>query len=118
MKTYKIWYRKDPTFQPDHELTEERIKRTHVLVQEIEADNIEDAYWKMQGENWSPNGEARPLITRLGLHHTSMSVGDVIEYQNQFWQVDYSGWNPVLDNLSYMLMRLQGRTGLRISVTA
>jgi len=33
----------------------------------------------MQGEIWSPNGEARPLIESLGLSHTSMSVGDVFE---------------------------------------
>ena len=31
----------------------------------------------MQGENWSPNGEARPLIAQLDLSHTSMSIGDV-----------------------------------------
>jgi hypothetical protein len=34
---------------------------------------------RFQGENWSPNGEARDLILAKGLRHTSMSVGDVIE---------------------------------------
>ena len=33
---------------------------------------------KMQGENWSPNGEARDLIRSKGLEHTSMSVGDAV----------------------------------------
>jgi hypothetical protein len=32
----------------------------------------------MQGEVWSPNGEARGLIEAKGLLHTSMSVGDVV----------------------------------------
>ena len=36
-----------------------------------------EAIWsKMQGERWSPNGEARKLVTEIG--HTSMSVGDVL----------------------------------------
>lgn len=30
----------------------------------------------MQGEIWSPNGEANELIRSKGLFHTSMSVGD------------------------------------------
>lgn len=32
----------------------------------------------LQGEVWSPRGEARLLILALGLKHTSMSVGDII----------------------------------------
>ncbi|SHH52525.1 hypothetical protein [Ferrimonas marina] len=32
----------------------------------------------MQGEMWSPQGEARELIRAKGLQHTSMSVGDII----------------------------------------
>lgn len=31
----------------------------------------------MQGENWSPNGEAREVIQHLDAH-TSMMIGDVI----------------------------------------
>jgi hypothetical protein len=34
---------------------------------------------KFQGENWSPNGEARPIIRAMGITHTSMSVGDCVE---------------------------------------
>lgn len=40
------------------------------------ADNL---YHYFQAETWSPSGEARPLIAGLGLQHTSMSIGDVIE---------------------------------------
>lgn len=118
MKTYKIWYRREPSFQPDLTLTEEKVKRSHVLVREIEAVDLDDAYWKMQGENWSPNGEARPLIQRLGLQHTSMSVGDVAESEGKFWQVDFCGWNPVLDYHSFILNHLRVRMGLYFSVPA
>ncbi len=40
----------------------------------------EDIFWNLQGENWSPNGEANALIHMKGLSHTSMSVGDIIAY--------------------------------------
>jgi hypothetical protein len=38
----------------------------------------------LQGEFWSPGGEARMLIERLGLEHTSMAVGDVIQVGTTF----------------------------------
>jgi len=44
------------------------------------AEDVLDAvYEAMQGHNWSPQGEARAMIEGLGLEHTSMSVGDVIQ---------------------------------------
>ena len=50
---------------------------THIFVRTVEADNLEHVFRLCQGEVWSPNGEARDLIRKLGLGHTSMSVGDV-----------------------------------------
>ena len=32
----------------------------------------------MQGEDWSPTGEARELIATKDVRHTSMSVGDIV----------------------------------------
>lgn len=32
-----------------------------------------------QGENYSPKGEAKNFITQKGLHHTSMSIGDIVK---------------------------------------
>lgn len=50
----------------------------------------------MQGEVWSPNGEARPLIRRAGLHHTSMSVGDIARDQDGvYWLCETSGWRAL-----------------------
>ena len=47
-------------------------------VSTIYADSLDDAYFQMQAENWSPKGEAGDLIRSLGLNHTSMMVGDII----------------------------------------
>ena len=38
----------------------------------------EDFFCNLQGERWSPNGEANALIRSKGLAHTSMSVGDIV----------------------------------------
>jgi hypothetical protein len=60
------------------------LDKTHVFLinRTVEADTPDDAreeaYRVQQGEVWSADGEARPLIQQKGLHHTSMSVGDVL----------------------------------------
>lgn len=38
----------------------------------------ESVYHHFQGDVWSPNGEACDLIEKLGLFHTSMSIGDIV----------------------------------------
>ena len=77
---YQIWYMK-PSFirgivgsspDPDH------LSATHVHLKDIEADNQEDALSRMRAENWSPNGEALDLLESKGLHHTTMTIGDVL----------------------------------------
>lgn len=40
----------------------------------------EDFFLNLQGERWSPNGEANSLIRSKNLAHTSMSVGDIIVF--------------------------------------
>ena len=42
----------------------------------------------LQGEYFSPNGEARNLISSLGLCHTSFMAGDVIQIGDKFYTVD------------------------------
>jgi hypothetical protein len=49
----------------------------------------------MQGEFWSPMGEARNLIQTLGLHHTSMSCGDVVQFGSDFYMVDFMGYKKL-----------------------
>ena len=89
MKQFKIFYMK-PSFFADGILgphwlehnqklpTVKKLDETHVYLRCIEADTMKEVFAKMQAEMWSPNGEAIDLIEEKGLHHTSMSVGDVI----------------------------------------
>ena len=79
--TTKVWYMKPGFFRDGnmgHEWLVERkmvptlatIEQTHTLVGTLNVDDPEDVYDMMQGENWSPRGEARPFIMVLGLQHT------------------------------------------------
>lgn len=68
-------------------MTVPRLGHTHVRVTTIEAKGKAEAWLKMQGENWSAHGEARPLIEHLELTHTSMSVGDVLrDEEGEYWE--------------------------------
>jgi hypothetical protein len=57
----------------------------------------------MQGENWSPNGEARTLIQNMAKQcnfaHTSMSVGDIVRIveptHDEWFMVKPIGWKSV-----------------------
>jgi hypothetical protein len=80
MKTYSVWYMRPEWFRegicgayPDPT----DLNKTHVHLLDREAPDLERLWVGMQGERWSPNGEARGLIKSKGLQHTSMSVGDV-----------------------------------------
>ena len=79
MNTYRVWYARWPHFGLGPRPTLNDFKNTHVCLGDVEARNLEDLFCRMQGENWSPNGEAMSLILGMGLHHTSMSVRDVAE---------------------------------------
>lgn len=94
---WNVWYCKEPTFQKNYNLTVDNLSETHVLLREVEAENIDAVYYEMQGEIWSPKGEARELLQKLGLQHTSMSVGDVVECQDcgDFHQCDPLGWSKI-----------------------
>jgi len=71
------------------------LKKTHVLLGSIKEANLNKIFAMMQGERWSPGGEARDFIRKSGAHHTSMSVGDVIKIGNKAWIVDSFGFEPL-----------------------
>lgn len=52
----------------------------------------------MQGEVWSPNGEARIMVRRDRLDHTSMSVGDMICIDGTYWICRATGWEEWHEN--------------------
>ena len=93
----EIWYATSPDWSlllvGDHVPSINSLAQSHTLVGRIcRQSNLEKVFEMMQGENWSPNGEARDFIRKLGLWHTSMSVGDVIKIQNEAWLVQPIGF--------------------------
>lgn len=68
---------------------------THILLGHIKETNLDKIYKIMQGEFWSPRGEARSLLRKMGLQHTSMSVGDIIKSKGKYYMVDNSGFYPL-----------------------
>lgn len=114
MAIFKIWYSK-----PEHVgdalcgAKPATNMSTHVLLKTIDlpddrrgpvrSGQLDRIYHMGQGEVWSPNGEARPLIESKGLNHTSMCVGDVIEDDEGdfylvanvgFTNLKFEGWRP------------------------
>jgi len=74
----------------------------HYLMVEIavpcENNNVLEAIFSvMQGENWSPNGEARPFIEGTPVRHTSMSMGDQIYFpqSGKCYEVDVVGFKEI-----------------------
>lgn len=95
-----IWYCKPEyslTYREPAKPTINRVKHTHVLLKTIEASGPDEAWYKMQGENWSPNGEANGLISGMGLTHTSMDVGDVVEIEGVWHRVEGVGFSVLED---------------------
>ena len=104
MPRYQILYARHPSFRASGafgspRLTVAALQSSHVRVCEVRADSLDDAWLQMQAEHWSPSGEARPLLERLGLSHTSMSVGDVIlDEDGTYWECLDLGWRRVEDD--------------------
>jgi len=107
MRNFTIWYEKgmDGLMNPDT-VTLDRLLETHVVLLDmplplqIGVPNydlmcLEALYRQMQGENWSPNGEARELIENKGLNHTSMRVGDVIAAPIGYYVVMPDGFKEI-----------------------
>jgi len=70
--------------------------KTHKFIRAVEADGRDDAFRQMQGLNWSPHGEARSIIRKAGVSHTSMSVGDVlVDHRSRAWVCASVGWQAI-----------------------
>jgi len=101
-RTFNVWYQKKFGFyfrDGEDKLLEsidpQNLEATHTFLKEEEAEDLEDLYRKMQGEYWSPWGEARDLIRTRGLSHTSMSVGDVAVLDGRTFVCVNVGWKEV-----------------------
>lgn len=59
---------------------------THVQMGVVPFENPEDIFHNMQGDNWSPLGEANQLVRR-NKTHTSMSIGDIVKTPDGKYQI-------------------------------
>ena len=84
------WCKKN-NCQPDPK----NLDKTHIHLIDLEEMDKEDIFHHMQGEVWSPKGEARPIIQAAGVHHTSMSVGDIIKQGDKVYMVDSFGFKEL-----------------------
>ena len=75
-----------------NKITSHNLSSTHKLLAVVDETNLENIFRHFQGEVWSPDGEARELIRGLGLQHTSMSVGDMVQQDNKYYFCDILGW--------------------------
>jgi hypothetical protein len=75
--------------------TPESIPQTHVLIGTVKETNPEKVFHMMQGEIWSPEGQAYNMIVNSGSGHTSMSVGDVVKVGNKWLMVDRFGFQDI-----------------------
>lgn len=100
----EIWYQKPTRGMFDNYKFREKLgtlpnpkdlSKTHVLLGEIKERSLENIYGIMQGENWSPKGEANRFIHSKGLEHTSMSIGDCIKTGGKVWFVDGFGFKEL-----------------------
>ena len=75
---YDIWYQRMMIAREHPDLSLSTLGLTHAFIRQVEADAPGQVVTAMQGANWSPNGEAMPLIERAGVSHTSFTIGDVL----------------------------------------
>jgi hypothetical protein len=93
---YVVYYQRFFGLLRPAEIERRFLNFSHRRLKTVAATSPEDVYRQMQAEVWSPNGEARRLIRRLQLGHTSMSVGDVLQSATgEMWACELSGWRPV-----------------------
>ena len=108
----EVWYLKRECFRShgtvgDQKPDPKNLEATHILVGKIAPSpngyylpaDLDNAWVKLQGEFWSPNGEANEFVRGLGVH-TSMSVGDcfrftcgcpVPRHKGEVWRVEVVG---------------------------
>ena len=109
--TIEVWYMKPHFFhagttgtKPNHD--PKNLRWTHTLLGSIRSNAttpqpmspalLDELWIALQGENWSPFGEANNLIRSLELQHTSMSVGDCFKLPNdEVWQVASAGFEKI-----------------------
>ena len=93
---YVVYYQRFFGLLRPAEVKRRWLNFSHRRVRTLTAASPDEVYQQMQAEIWSPHGEARRLIRRLRLEHTSLSVGDVVHSASgEMWVCDVCGWRPL-----------------------
>ena len=95
----EIWYMQPSSFtrfiMGSEKPTIKDLKKTHILLGKIKETNPRKLYKALQGDFWSPNGEASQFIQGLKLQHTSMSIGDVFKFGNKHYVIAPAGFEEI-----------------------
>jgi len=93
----QVWYKRERAGAlfnvPDPDPS--NLTATHALLGTVNGTDPEELFYALQGEIWSPKGEARQLVLGKGLHHTSMSVGDVLVIDDQTLRCEGCGFRAL-----------------------
>jgi len=68
---------------------------THIHLGNIEANDPQTAFQLMDAERWAPGNAARQWIESLGVGHTSMTAGDVIDFRGELLLVELDGFSRI-----------------------
>lgn len=72
----QVWYRKSQT--NTNKINVNDLSRTHSMIGTLAETDPENIFNMMQSENWDTDNDAESMLDRLGVEHSSMTVGDVI----------------------------------------
>ncbi len=104
--TMKVWYMK-PGVSRDLGMglewlvkknmvpTHATFTQTHTFLGTLDTADVNEALEMMQGENWSPRGEARAFIKGLGLDHTTICTGDIVQVGDDVFFLDRLGFEKL-----------------------
>ena len=109
---FQIWYKRNPTFREDPNLTVSQICEPQFvqvvtindMVISFDGRTLERLYQDFQGEFIPIDCINR--IKNKNLNHTSMSIGDVIVAGEFYYQVSSVGFNMVKDDRIYNIQDL------------
>jgi len=98
----EVWFNRFPSFEScDCRFVPTGEGQTHAKIGTVAyIPSWKSLFGSMQGNFWSPSGEARELIRSLELHHTSMSVGDVLVVNHpngnsEIWLACEHSWRQI-----------------------
>ena len=102
----RVWYLRpqvrwnerltDIMFGQFEQINPRALRETHILLGKIAGgETLEEVFRLLKGEQWSPRGEARAFIEAMGLDHTDMRVGDLLETHDGIWVAAAFGFEQI-----------------------